>query len=96
MVFFIAKCVDKRFGTWYYINAARTRNEPVCCKSRLQLRGKSDERREPMIILCILLAVLGGVVVYASERENSIFFNVCIRLAGTFLLVIGIRLMLYV
>lgn len=28
-----------------------------------------------MIILCILLAVLGGVVVYASERENSIFFQ---------------------
>lgn len=26
-----------------------------------------------MIILCILLAVLGGVVVYASERENNIF-----------------------
>lgn len=47
-----------------------------------------------MIILCILLAVLGGVVVYASERENNIFFNVCIRLAGTFLLVIGIRLAL--
>lgn len=60
------------------------------------LRGKSDERREPMIILCILLAVLGGVVVYASERENNIFFNVCIRLAGTFLLVIGIQLMLHV
>ena len=28
-----------------------------------------------MIILCILLAVLGGVVVYASERENNIFFQ---------------------
>ena len=28
-----------------------------------------------MIILCILLAFLGGVVVYASERENSIFFS---------------------
>lgn len=48
-----------------------------------------------MIILCILLAVLGSVVVYAGERENSIFFNVCIRLAGTFLLVLGIRLALY-
>ena len=49
-----------------------------------------------MIILCILLAVLGSVVVYAGERENSIFFNVCIRLAGTFLLVIGVRLALAV
>lgn len=49
-----------------------------------------------MIILYILLAVLGGVVVYASDRENSIFLNVCIRLAGTFLLVIGVRLMLYI
>ena len=47
-----------------------------------------------MIILCILLAVLGSVVVYASGRENSLFFSVCIRLAGTFLLVIGIRLAL--
>ena len=49
-----------------------------------------------MIILYILLAVLGSVVMYASDREKSIFFNVCIQLAGTFLLVIGIRLMLYV
>lgn len=49
-----------------------------------------------MIILYILIAVLGSVVMYASDREKSIFFNVCIRLAGTFLLVIGIQLMLHV
>lgn len=60
------------------------------------LRGKRNRKERTMIILCILLAVLGGVVVYASERENNIFFNVCIRLAGTFLLVIGIQLMLHV
>ena len=48
-----------------------------------------------MIILCILLAVLGGLVVCASDRENSLFFSVCIRLAGTFLLVIGVQLILY-
>ena len=49
-----------------------------------------------MIILYILIAVLGSVVVYASDRENSLFFSVCIQLAGTFLLVIGVRLMLYI
>ena len=43
-----------------------------------------------MIILYILLAVLGSVVMYASDREKIIFFNVCIRLAGNFLLAFGV------
>lgn len=43
-----------------------------------------------MIILYILLAVLGSVVMYASDREKNIFFNVCIRLAGNFLLAFGV------
>lgn len=47
-----------------------------------------------MIILYILIAVLGSVVMYASDREKSIFFNVCIRLAGNFLLAFGVLLLL--
>ena len=47
-----------------------------------------------MIILYILLAVLGSVVMYASDREKSIFFNVCIRLAGNFLLAFSVLFLL--
>ena len=48
-----------------------------------------------LIILYILIAVLGGVVTYASDREKSIFFNACIRLAGNFLLVFGVIFFLH-
>lgn len=49
-----------------------------------------------MIILYILLAFLGSVVMQAVDKEDGIFLNICMQLAGGFLLVLGIRLTLYV
>lgn len=48
-----------------------------------------------MIILYILIAFLGSTVLYAVNKEDGIFLNICMQLAGTFMLVLGIRLALY-
>lgn len=49
-----------------------------------------------MIILYILIAFLGSTVLSAVDKEDGIFINICMQLAGTFMLVLGIRLALAV
>lgn len=48
-----------------------------------------------MIILYILIAFLGSTVLSAVDKEDGIFINICMQLAGAFMLVLGIRLALY-
>ena len=36
-----------------------------------------------MIILYILLAFLGSVVMYAVDKEDGIFLNICMQLAAS-------------